>query len=92
MKKAIGSIEKKYGIGVAVCAAAYTGTVWREKKPVWTRTSCFKCAVCYLSCPDAAIMQVDDGYYDMHQDVCKGCGICARECPNDAITMTPEVK
>ena len=92
MKKATGSIEKKYGIRAAVCAAACAGPAWREQKPVWDRQRCFKCAVCYLSCPDASIMQVDDGYYDMNQDICKGCGICSRECPNDAITMTPEVK
>jgi 2-oxoacid:acceptor oxidoreductase delta subunit (pyruvate/2-ketoisovalerate family) len=92
VKKAVRGIAKKYGIGTKLCEAACEGSVWREKKPVWNRTGCFKCAACYLSCPDASIMQVDDGYYDMHQDICKGCGICARECPNDAITMTPDVK
>lgn len=92
MRKELRHLAKAYHIGATGPASAYTGTVWREKKPVWNRMSCFKCAVCYLNCPDAAIMQVDDGYYDISQDICKGCGICARECPNDAITMTPEVK
>lgn len=92
MRKQLRHIAKAYHIGGAGPATAYNGAVWREDKPVWNRKSCFKCAVCYLSCPDAAIMQVEDGYYDINPDICKGCGICARECPNDVITMTPDVK
>jgi len=92
VNKELQRIVKAYRTGDTVPEGAYTGTVWRDKKPVWDRKRCFKCGSCYLSCPDAAIMKVDDGYYDMQQDICKGCGICARECLNDALAMTPEGK
>lgn len=90
VKKELSTIIKQYGMGSAILGALYSGSVWREKKPVWDSTRCFKCGICYLSCPDAAIMQIDEGYYDMNPELCKGCGICAAECPNEAITMTPE--
>lgn len=92
MNKELRNIVKAYHMGDGVSAASYTGADWREKKPVRDRNRCFKCGMCYLSCPDAAILQVEDGYYDIHLDICKGCGICARECLNDAIIMTPEGK
>ena len=90
MKKAAGSIKKKYGIGTTLCVASCAGQAWREKKPVWDRQRCFKCAVCWLACPDAAVLPADQGYYDSSPDRCKGCGICAAVCLNDAITMEPE--
>ena len=65
---------------------------WRSSRPVWKRERCFKCGICYLSCPDAAILQVDDGFFDIDSERCKGCGICSAECINEAITMSPEDK
>jgi 2-oxoacid:acceptor oxidoreductase delta subunit (pyruvate/2-ketoisovalerate family) len=65
---------------------------WRDNKPVWNQEICFKCGICYLSCPDAAIVLVDDGYYDVDGDRCKGCGVCEQACINNAIDMSPEKK
>jgi 2-oxoacid:acceptor oxidoreductase delta subunit (pyruvate/2-ketoisovalerate family) len=90
VKKAVRHIEKKIGSGTSVCVASCTGISWREKKPVWDRSRCFKCGLCWLSCPDAAVRLVDEGFYDSDPERCKGCGICAGVCWNDAITMVPE--
>jgi pyruvate ferredoxin oxidoreductase delta subunit len=78
--------------GSSICPAGETGFAWREKKPVWDRQRCLKCAVCWLACPDAAVRPIDQGYYDSDLERCKGCGICAAVCWNDAITMAPEQK
>jgi 2-oxoacid:acceptor oxidoreductase delta subunit (pyruvate/2-ketoisovalerate family) len=90
VKKATRSREKQYGIGPQACAASCAGAAWREKKPVWDRPRCFKCGICWISCPDAAVRVVDEGFYDSDPERCKGCGICAGVCWNEAITMVPE--
>ena len=90
MEKAIGRIEQIYGTGTTVELGASTGPLWREKKPVWDLERCFKCAVCWLACPDSAIAQDGQGYYGSLDSRCKGCGICATVCLNEAITMAPE--
>jgi len=90
VRKAIASVIKKYRLGTSFSAGAYTASVWRAQRPVWEAERCFKCGICFLSCPDAAIMLQDDGTYDLDPDRCKGCGICAGECLNEAITMKPE--
>jgi 2-oxoacid:acceptor oxidoreductase delta subunit (pyruvate/2-ketoisovalerate family) len=90
VKKALGAVTKKYGLGTRCEAGQYTAALWREQRPVWELERCFTCGICCLSCPDAAILLRDDGYYEMHAERCKGCGICAGECPNEAITMKAE--
>lgn len=79
-------------VGGLTCPAGETGAAWREKRPVWDRQRCFKCGMCWLACPDAAVHPVDQGFYDSDPERCKGCGICAALCWNDAITMAPEQK
>jgi len=49
-----------------------------------------ECGLCWLFCPDAAIRQRDDGFYEADLDYCKGCGICAKECKPGAIAMVEE--
>jgi len=49
-----------------------------------------KCGVCYIFCPDAAINETDEGFFEADLYYCKGCGICAHECPTQAITMVEE--
>jgi 2-oxoacid:acceptor oxidoreductase delta subunit (pyruvate/2-ketoisovalerate family) len=90
VEKAIGRTKQIYGTVSTVELGASTGPLWREKKPVWDRQRCFKCGMCWLACPDAAIRPVDQGFYDSEPERCKGCGICAAVCWNDAITMAPE--
>ncbi len=62
---------------------------WRVEKPVIDYEKCIKCLICWLYCPEPAILRVGDGV-KIDYDYCKGCGICAEECPKDAISMVPE--
>jgi pyruvate ferredoxin oxidoreductase delta subunit len=37
--------------------------------------------VCWVSCPDSAIIVKDSKVVGFDLDHCKGCGICAAVCP-----------
>ncbi|MEW5948487.1 MAG: pyruvate synthase subunit PorD [Thermodesulfobacteriota bacterium] len=63
---------------------------WRSQRPVVDRDKCIKCGLCWVYCPDLAMVPAEEGYYKVNLDYCKGCGICAKECPKDAITMILE--
>ena len=65
---------------------------WRSDRPILDKNACIKCGFCWLYCPDAAIKQIDDGYFEIDYYYCKGCGICASMCPKKAITMVEEVE
>jgi Fe-S-cluster-containing dehydrogenase component len=45
---------------------------------------------CLAVCPEAAIIQREDGIVAIVYEHCIGCGLCLDECPYDAITMDPE--
>ncbi len=62
---------------------------WRSMHPVWDTKRCIKCGVCWCVCPEGAIQEQPDGYFNM-QDYCKGCGICTKECVTGCISMVPE--
>ena len=66
-----------------------TGT-WRAIKPVLDISKCIKCLICWVYCPDDAIIRLEDDYVKIEYYHCKGCGICSNECPTKAITMTEE--
>jgi len=76
--------------GVAVGPASswqnLTGR-WKWSTPLYKREKCIKCLRCWWSCPDAAIIRLDDDFMRWDLDYCKGCGICAEICPVDAIDM-----
>ena len=57
------------------------------EKPVWDKEKCIKCGVCYLFCPDGAIRQDSEGYYEADLTYCKGCGLCSIQCWTHCITM-----
>jgi pyruvate ferredoxin oxidoreductase delta subunit len=81
--------ELNVGLVIDEPGSAYeykTGT-WRVQKPIWDDSKCIKCGVCWMFCPDAAIYQKTDGYFEANLNYCKGCGICARECWPGAIKM-----
>ncbi len=66
-----------------------TGT-WRLQHPVIDQQLCNRCGLCYIYCPDMAIIKTPAGAYEHDLNYCKGCGICAEECPKKAITMVEE--
>jgi len=76
-------------------------SAWRTFKPVINQDKCIRCRLCWVYCPDGAILEVDEEYtnskgrtfkisYRVDYAHCKGCGICAYECPVKAIDMVPE--
>lgn len=73
-------------------AAAYETGDWRQQRPVWDFDRCVHCLICWVMCPDAAIIVEDGKVVDLDVRHCKGCGICAQVCPprHQAITMIEE--
>lgn len=61
-------------------ASEYHTGDWRSQRPVFSPKHCIKCGLCFVLCPDAAIVLDEEGYPEILLDYCKGCGICAREC------------
>lgn len=64
-----------------------TNDDWRFEQPVWDNDKCIRCGTCYLVCPDSAVFQNDEGYYEADPRLCKGCGICRHQCWTGCITM-----
>lgn len=65
---------------------------WRSQRPVWNKEKCRQCLMCWIYCPDSAIMVEDDKVTGIDYDYCKGCGICVGVCPAKAIDMEKERK
>jgi pyruvate ferredoxin oxidoreductase delta subunit len=64
---------------------------WREgKKPVVDKKKCTNCMICWVYCPDSAIIVKDGEMKGFNLDYCKGCAICASQCPVKAIEMVDE--
>jgi len=73
-------------------ASEYRTGDWRSDRPIWDKSKCVKCGICYIFCPEAAIEEDEEGYFYANLYYCKGCGICATECWTGAITMVEEAK
>jgi 2-oxoacid:acceptor oxidoreductase delta subunit (pyruvate/2-ketoisovalerate family) len=64
---------------------------WRTGlKPRADLSKCVNCLLCWVYCPDSAIVVNDADFDGFDYDVCKGCEICAEMCPVGAIEMVPE--
>ena len=75
-------------------AAAYETGGWRTYRPVLDEEKCVHCLVCWISCPDSAVIVRDEKMTGFELRHCKGCGVCAAVCPKkvQAITMVKEGK
>jgi 2-oxoacid:acceptor oxidoreductase delta subunit (pyruvate/2-ketoisovalerate family) len=77
-------------------AAAYKTGGWRAFRPLinWVKTetmkACTGCLICWLYCPDSAMLIQDGTFAGVDLDHCKGCGICAAVCPVKCITLLEE--
>jgi 2-oxoacid:acceptor oxidoreductase delta subunit (pyruvate/2-ketoisovalerate family) len=68
----------------------HTGN-WRTGlKPAVDLSRCVNCLLCWLHCPDSAILLDGTVFTGFDYDFCKGCEICEEVCPVDAITMVAE--
>ena len=64
---------------------------WRTgAKPAVDLSRCVNCLLCWLYCPDSAVVLDGETFTGFDLDYCKGCGICAEVCPVDAIAMVSE--
>lgn len=63
---------------------------WRTFRPVVNYSKCKFCMLCWIYCPDGAIIRREDDSPEIDYEYCKGCGICANECPVKAIVMLRE--
>lgn len=71
-------------------ARKYKTGDWRVLRPVYDRSKCIDCMMCWFYCPDLSIIQEDAVMKGIDYYYCKGCGICASVCPKSAIEMKPE--
>jgi len=63
---------------------------WRSERPEFLKDKCNNCLLCYIYCPDDAILMKDDKVVGIDYDYCKGCGICEKVCTAKAIETKPE--
>lgn len=85
---------KELEVGCAVSepgnASQYKTGDWRSLRPIVEKNRCIRCGVCYIFCPDMAIVNDEEGFFEADLYYCKGCGICAQECPTGCISMVEE--
>ena len=64
---------------------------WRTGvKPDVDLSRCVNCLLCWLYCPDSAVVLDGEAFAGFDLDVCKGCEICAEACPTGAIAMVAD--
>lgn len=85
---------KELEVGCAVSepgnASQYKTGDWRSLRPIVDKNRCIRCGVCYIFCPDMAIIKDEEGYFEADLYYCKGCGICMQECITGCISMVEE--
>ncbi|MFH1917458.1 MAG: 4Fe-4S binding protein [Nanoarchaeota archaeon] len=93
MKKATetwNELEDGGRIIVAGNSIKYKTGDWRTNRPIWDKSKCTQCMICWLTCPDSSIAAKNKERVETDFDHCKGCGICAEVCPVKCIKMKPE--
>ena len=64
---------------------------WRTAgRPVTHLSACVNCLLCWLYCPDSAIVLDGTTFSGIDYDFCKGCALCVEVCPADALSMESE--
>ena len=67
-----------------------TGNYRTGLRPAVDVAQCVDCLLCWLYCPDSAVVLDETRFAGFDLDVCKGCEICAVVCPTGAIAMVAE--
>lgn len=63
---------------------------WRTGvKPTVELDRCVDCLLCWLYCPDSAIVLDGTTFAGIDYDYCKGCALCVEVCPANALSMEP---
>jgi 2-oxoacid:acceptor oxidoreductase delta subunit (pyruvate/2-ketoisovalerate family) len=64
---------------------------WRTGlKPAADLSKCVNCLLCWLYCPDAAVLVEGTTFAGFDERYCKGCELCAEVCPTEAIVMVED--
>ena len=64
---------------------------WRTGlRPEVELAACVDCLLCWLYCPDSAIVLDGTHFTGFDLEVCKGCELCSVVCPTGAIAMVAE--
>ena len=64
---------------------------WRTGvKPSVDLSRCVNCLLCWLYCPDSAVLLDGTTFTGFDYAFCKGCEICAEMCPTSAIEMVSD--
>ena len=64
---------------------------WRTGlEPQVDLSLCVNCLLCWLYCPDSAVVLDGTTFAGFDYDFCKGCEICAEICPTGAVQMVEE--
>jgi pyruvate ferredoxin oxidoreductase delta subunit len=73
-------------------SVGYETGAWRAFRPIIDFGKCTHCMLCWIYCPDGAVMVENSKVVGIDLKHCKGCGICATECPRKVIIMVEEAK
>ena len=68
----------------------HTGSFRSGVRPSVDLARCVNCLLCWLHCPDSAIVRRGTAFQGFDYDYCKGCEICAEMCPTGAIAMVAD--
>jgi 2-oxoacid:acceptor oxidoreductase delta subunit (pyruvate/2-ketoisovalerate family) len=64
---------------------------WRTGlRPSVDLSSCVNCLLCWLYCPDSAVLLEGTDFAGFDLDYCKGCELCAAVCPTGAVEMVAD--